>query len=539
MTEDDAKKRIAQIEAMQAGFDNKLASLDKDLLSELLANADTVLANPKTLSRILGTFDDTYHIPVLQQFGADLLTIKTLNDAYFEGAIGETMGGQLVNQALFENVQRSVERVMLDQFGIQTDGEIISNGLFDLFSKDTTVRREIQQFAYGQKASGIGLEKFKKNLRRFIEGTPTNPDTPTKGVWKRHYDTVAYDTYQQADRIAQQTFADGLNMSAFLYLGGTIAGTRLFCRVRDGKVFLRSEIDKMGTPADAYGGYTNKATGAFAGKPTGGVYSAMLSAGGYSCRHHWSALSDREAMRRRPDLAKDKKGRLQVVELSTDRIEPPIVDPNRKPTKPVNRFPDGFTPAKTTAEAQQFAIDQKLANNVNYEGLHVEVANQVNATLLQAKAKYRIKPSHIEASAFSGNYPMQTRVTSYGGYALQINTKTLGSGAKLANALASFEQAERDLVWLDGSLAGVVTHEVGHMLHYEHLSSNQNTLGNFIDVLSDLRRQKPKFEVGSRYGMTRQTEAVAELYSKVERDGIDSLDKKQRAFLNKQLGWKK
>jgi hypothetical protein len=325
MTEDDAKKRIARIEAMQARFDNKLASLDKDLLGELLSSADTILANPKTLSRVLGTFEANYHIPVLQQFGVDLLTIKSLNDAYFEGAIGETMGGQLVNQALFENVQRSVEKLMVDQFGITAQGDIVSNGLFDLFSKDTTVRREIQQFAYGQKASGIGLEKFKKNLRRFVEGVPGNPDAPAKGVWKRHYDTVAYDTYQQADRIAQQSFAEGLNMSAFLYLGGTIAGTRLFCRLRDGKVFLRSEIDKMGTPADTYGGYTNKATGAFAGKTPN--YNAFISAGGFFCRHHWSALSDREALRRRPELTKAfPSGKLGI------RQQQPVQQPQQKAT---------------------------------------------------------------------------------------------------------------------------------------------------------------------------------------------------------------
>ncbi|MBC3785731.1 hypothetical protein [Spirosoma utsteinense] len=310
MNQDDAKKRIARIEAMQTGFDNKLASLDKDLLAELLNSADKVLANPKTLSRILGSFEEQYHIPVLQQFGADLLTIKSLNDAYFEGAIGDTMGGHLVNQALFENVQLSVERLMVDQFGIAADGEIVKNGLFDLFSKDTTVRREIQQFAYGQKASGIGVEKFKKNLRRFIEGVPGNPDAPAKGIYKRHYDTVAFDTYQQADRVAQQAFAGGLNMTAFLYLGGTIAGTRLFCRVRDGKVFLKSEIDVMGTAQDKYGGYTDKSTGKFAGKNPG--YVAFRDAGGFSCRHHWSALSDRAAMRRRSDLQKSPNGVLTI-----------------------------------------------------------------------------------------------------------------------------------------------------------------------------------------------------------------------------------
>lgn len=107
---------------------------------------------------------------------------------------------------------------MTDRFGIRPDGEIVSNGLFDLFSKDTTVRRQIQQFAYGQKASGIGLERFKKNLKAFIAGdeSSTNPAVPARGVWTRHDNTVAYDT----DQVAQQAFGEGLYVSAFL--GGTI-----------------------------------------------------------------------------------------------------------------------------------------------------------------------------------------------------------------------------------------------------------------------------------------------------------------------------
>ncbi|GAB4052557.1 hypothetical protein [Spirosoma litoris] len=303
MTEDESKKRIAAIEALQQAFDNRLATLDKDLLAVLLENAESIMANPKTLSLLLGKFDNQYHVPVLQQFGLDILTIKTLNDGYFQGAIGETMGGRMVNDVLFENVAQRVEKLLTDRFGITPDGEIISHGLFDLFSRDTTVRRQIQQFAYGQKSSGVGLERFKKTLKAFIAGdeTAASPAVPARGVWSRHYNVVAYDVYQQADRVAQQAFAEGLNMTAFLYLGGKIPSSRPFCVVRDGRCFLKSEIDKMGTPADKYGGYENKATGYFTGKPKSN-YAPFSDAGGYSCRHHWSAVSDREALRRREDL---------------------------------------------------------------------------------------------------------------------------------------------------------------------------------------------------------------------------------------------
>ncbi len=308
MTPEESQQRVAAIEKLQSGFDNRLATLDRDLLADLLGAADKILASPKALIPLLGKFENRDYASVLTRFGTDLLIIKNLNDGYFEGAIGDTMSGQYVNDVLFENVQQRVERLYVERFGIRPDGEVVSDGLFDLFSRDTTVRRQIQQFAYAQKSSGIGVERFKRNLRAFVTG---DADGTVRGVYSRHYNAVAYDTYQQADRVMQQEFSAGLNMDAFLYLGGTIAGTRPFCRARDGKVFLRSEIARFGTASDVYGGYENKAAGYFSGKPKSG-YAPFTDAGGFFCRHHFSAISDREALRRRDDIEKKPNGTLVV-----------------------------------------------------------------------------------------------------------------------------------------------------------------------------------------------------------------------------------
>jgi len=116
------KTRILKIEKLQQQFDNRLATLDSDLLSVLLGQADKVLASPASLARILTQFETKQYTPVLEQFGTDLLTIKTLNDAYFQGSIGETMnestpGGVAVNDVLFEQVSRRVETFYTERFG--------------------------------------------------------------------------------------------------------------------------------------------------------------------------------------------------------------------------------------------------------------------------------------------------------------------------------------------------------------------------------------------------------------------------------------
>lgn len=314
MNEASAKRRIGLIEQMQTRLEQMLDRLNIDLYALMTAEADRILTAPSQLIKLLTDFEQVSYQPVIIQVGTDILDISDLNQAYFADAVGESMGGRMVTQAAYQQAVKSATINIVEQFGIRPTGKLVPNGLFDLFAQDTTVRREVQQFTYGQKAAGVGVERFKKNLKTFVVGDPDDDNAPAKGVWTRHYETAVFDTYQQADRLSQDSYAGSLNMTAFLYLGGTIAGTRPFCRERDGKCFLRSEIDKMGTSADRYGGYSNKAIGYYSGMIKGGV-PVIMQAGGHACRHSWNAISDREAMRRRNDLRKNDNGKLVVMGL--------------------------------------------------------------------------------------------------------------------------------------------------------------------------------------------------------------------------------
>ncbi len=104
--------------------------------------------------------------------------------------------------------------------------------------------------------------------------------------------------------------AKELGLQAYLYQGGLIKSSRLFCKKRDGKVFTDFEIARFGTVKDAYGGYTNKAEGVFSGKTE--PYDPVVDLGGYGCRHGLSAIPNVLALRMRADLAEDKEGRLYI-----------------------------------------------------------------------------------------------------------------------------------------------------------------------------------------------------------------------------------
>lgn len=81
-----------------------------------------------------------------------------------------------------------------------------------------------------------------------------------------------------------------------MYVGGIIENTRPFCKERNRKVFLRSEIALFGTSEDKFGGYVDKSAGLFSGKPKTG-YDPFTQCGGYRCRHHWSWLANEYAVR--------------------------------------------------------------------------------------------------------------------------------------------------------------------------------------------------------------------------------------------------
>ncbi len=286
MTPDKAQQRIDEITTMQDQLSRLLLISGGVLLAELLSKADVLLTEPAKLSAILARFEKQQMAPIYSQVRADLLQVVDLNSQYFKP-----------DPAIIDQVST----VLLDRIGLNADGSVIRGGLLDTIAADNTARVQLTKFVYGQKSAGVGPKEFIKNLRSFIGPTAKRGNVPAKpGLWEKQLQNSVFDLYQQTDRLAQDSYATELGLSHFLYLGGTITGTRPFCRERNGKVFSRAEIAKFGTPADAFGGYSNKSTGTFAGKPS--PYNPFMQAGGYSCRHHFSAISDREAFRRRPEL---------------------------------------------------------------------------------------------------------------------------------------------------------------------------------------------------------------------------------------------
>lgn len=286
MTQKDIDERIKAIEAMQNAFDVRVESTEASLLVKVLTNWEKLREKLfPTFKKMWNEFLEQDYIPLIESFVSDIKTVVQLNETYFADTVP--------TKELFERL------------GVEESGIIIRDGYTHTILQDQTVKREVQQFLNRTKQLKFD-QKVKQDVTKLIKGDQGKP-----GVVKKFTDDNVAPTYNEADRVIQQGYADVHFLSAGMYTGGIIETTRPFCKERNRKMFLRDEIALFGTPQDKFGGYSDKSIGMFSGKPKTG-YDPFTQCGGYRCRHHWSWLADEYAVRQDKTLF-IKDGKLQRV----------------------------------------------------------------------------------------------------------------------------------------------------------------------------------------------------------------------------------
>jgi hypothetical protein len=283
--EQAAQDRIARIAKEQAALEARVKSMQSALTEMLVTGADTWLKSPQQLELAFAKFNTAELLPLVSQWGNDLLRGAQSNAEYFRAV---ALGEQFKDYA---EVSAEAKQLVLDRFGLTAKGKLTKTGFFDGVLTDKTLLRKVVDQSWQLKSSGAGVDQYKKSIKALINGAPGG-----KGLVERHFDTFAYDTYQDNDAVIQDFYAKRLDLPAALYLGGEITGTRPFCHERNGKVFLRAEIEDMRTLK-------------FAGKTS--PYDPFINRGGYRCRHHWHWITAKQAARRDDTLYINDKGELQ------------------------------------------------------------------------------------------------------------------------------------------------------------------------------------------------------------------------------------
>lgn len=402
-----ARQRIADIARQQAELSQRVTVIQRRLADQITAAGDRILANPAAANAPLAQWAKTELLATVTKLAGDVLGIGASNGDYFK---------QLApGPKDFLAVQAQAVPLLLNRFGLGPAGELKPGGFFAAFMGDTTLASSVKQLAWKSKAAGVGLEQFKRDVNALVDGEPGRA-----GLVQRHFNTFAYDTYQQADAQTQDFYAVKLQLPAALYLGGEIAGTREFCHERQGNVYTREEI----------AGWANLE---FSGKTPD--YNPFTDRGGYRCRHHLHYITARMAASRRTDLTLGTDGKLykagekQPVTVAPARQTAPDSQP--EPAAQVESSPT--LPTENTyyqnddeLEAAAKAGGWELANGAGSDNFN-RVLRGIDITRLGQNVQAELKAANIDITkmridALHGN--LKIRVTG------QLADKTLEESAR-------------------------------------------------------------------------------------------------------------
>ena len=188
----------------------------------------------------------------------------------------------------------------------------------------------------------------------------------TRGLYEWHAGTYARTANMRFSRQIIGTKADELKLRWFIYVGPVDSKKRPFCLEIVGGSFEREDIEDLDNGQ------------------TGDTFS---DGGGFNCRDTWSPVG-KDVF---DDLRAEDGGGAPMVNETISRqhrgASPGRTSPRTKTPEPGRarlpaRNPQGFSAAKTIAEAERFAIQNELARLVNYKTLDLEVANILNQRML-------------------------------------------------------------------------------------------------------------------------------------------------------------
>lgn len=339
-----AQQRLADIARRQAALSAKVAAIQRRLTQQLDAASERILGSPATADGPLLQWAKTDLVNTVSQWAGDILAVGASNGDYFRQLATSTKD--------YLAVQAQAVPLLLNRFGLGAAGELQPGGFFAGFMGDTNLASQVKQLAWKSKAAGVGLQQFKADINALVDGTPDRA-----GLVQRHFNTFAYDTYQQADAQTQDFYAVKLGLPAALYLGGEIAGTREFCHERQGNVYTREEI--AGWAKLEFNGKTPD-------------YNPFTDRGGYNCRHHLHYITARMAAARRTDLTVGPDGKLykdgeaQPVTVAPARQTAPAVQPPadvQVESSPVALTAAGYTTEEVLA-AEAKAGGWELSNQL-------------------------------------------------------------------------------------------------------------------------------------------------------------------------------
>ena len=291
------------IEQRQAFMKSEFSAAEKKLYDQVFTKViqkldsenGVVSANSKNLNisaeinTIYNKFNSAEYANIIRKFSSDLAKITTMNADYFNMVID--------SRALkrFDSVKSEVKLFMGKRIGITAGNEVIKDSYIDRLIRDESLKNKIKDNIVKGITNKVPVEKLTKSLENLIVGNEN-----VEGGLVRYFNQNMNDTYNQFDRTASMMFAEKLDLKFFIYQGGKIKTSRIFCQKHDGNCYTTKEAAKWKSEIGKKNS-KGKPTGPIADKAT---YNPLVDCGGYNCRHSIDYISEGLARQLRPELFK-------------------------------------------------------------------------------------------------------------------------------------------------------------------------------------------------------------------------------------------
>ncbi len=166
---------------------------------------------------------------------------------------------------------RDVSSSVIDQLNQHLGSGFINN----LVSAEP-LRQELKAITFAAVQEGTPMAEFKKQIQIKIAGSKAED---VNGTLTKHVGAFVYDSYLQYDRTINLEYAKELTLTQFIYSGGLIEDSRVFCKNKNNRVFSIEEAELWKDDPDLLRTVDERKTGILQG------YIPTIHMGRWRCRH--------------------------------------------------------------------------------------------------------------------------------------------------------------------------------------------------------------------------------------------------------------
>jgi hypothetical protein len=228
-------------EALQKSLNTALRSAEASLLRRILADVLPALkiedgflvsgvsnlAKANLIERVFDEIGREEVNAILMQYADSLLEITGKNAAYYY-EIG-------VDRAKVAAIAEDLTLIR-GIIGIDKEGQLLKDGFLYRLGRSEAVREKLKSYVLTSIATKQGLKPFQTGIKDLVKG-----GQGIDGALTSYWNQYAYDAYSKVREVDNLHFKDEVGLRHFMYQGGLIKTSRMFCVKKNGKVFTEEE----------------------------------------------------------------------------------------------------------------------------------------------------------------------------------------------------------------------------------------------------------------------------------------------------------